>query len=114
VKAAYAKYGDRVDIVVVNDLVTADYTDILKGVYGIIYVASVLPGSQSVQTTIEVSICFPPRLSLSNHLCPRPTIPLSPLVTLLNYLCRSSSKELSTLFDKPMPRESAMFHTPPQ
>ena len=67
-RAAYAKYGDRVDIVVADDLVDGDFTEIMKGVHAVIFVASVFPGRESIDTTIHVSICFPSHLFLSNHL----------------------------------------------
>ena len=115
-KAAYAKYGDRVEIVVVDDLINGDFTDVLKDVYGVIHVASPFPGRQDLQTTIDVSTRFPSHLSLSDHLDRSfvPTIPLSPLVLPLGCSYRSPSKEHSTLFDKPTPWEPAAFRSSAQ
>ena len=64
VKAAYTKYGDQVDIVVVDDFINGDFTDALKGVYAIILVASPLPGRQDLRATIDVS----PSASASRHI----------------------------------------------
>ena len=55
VKASYIKYGDRVDIAVIDDLITGDFTDVLKGVHAVIHVATPLPGRQDLQATIDVS-----------------------------------------------------------
>ena len=45
------------DIVVIDDLVTGDFTDALKGVHALIYVACPFPGRQDIPTTVRVSIC---------------------------------------------------------
>jgi len=52
-RKAYAKYGDKVDIVVVEDLVRGDFTDALKGVSAVIHVAT--PGlSEELKDILEV------------------------------------------------------------
>ena len=67
VRASYTKYGDRVEIVVIDDLINGDFTDVLKDVYGVIHVASPFPGRQDLRTTIDVSICFLLHLSLPDR-----------------------------------------------
>jgi len=52
-RKSYAKYGDKVDIVVVDDLVRGDFTDALKGVSAVIHVAT--PGiSEELKDILEV------------------------------------------------------------
>ena len=50
---AYAKHGDKVDIVVVEDLVKGDFTDALKGVSAVIHVAAPIPGREALKDVIE-------------------------------------------------------------
>ena len=50
----YAKYGDKVDIVVVEDLITGDFTDALKGVSAVIHVATPVPGREDLKDILEV------------------------------------------------------------
>jgi len=57
----YAKYGDEVEIVVVEDLVKGDFTDALKGVSALIHVAAPLPGREELKDILEV--CHLPSLS---------------------------------------------------
>lgn len=54
-RQAYAKYGDRVEIVVVNDLVKGDFTDALKGVSAVIHTATPVPGREELQDILKVS-----------------------------------------------------------
>ena len=35
-RKVYAKYGDKVDIIVIEDLVKGDFTDVLEGVSAVI------------------------------------------------------------------------------
>ena len=52
-RKSYAKYGDKVDIVVVEDLVRGDFTNALKGVSAVIHVAT--PGiSEELKDILEV------------------------------------------------------------
>jgi len=53
-KKVYAKYGDKVDIVVVEDLITGDFTDALKGVSAVIHVATPIPGREELSAVLEV------------------------------------------------------------
>jgi len=55
-KAAYLKYGDRVDVAVADDHINGDFTDALKGVRAIIHIATPLPGRQSLQSTIDIAV----------------------------------------------------------
>ena len=50
----YAKYGDKVDIVVIEDLIKGDFTDALKGVSAVIHVATPLPGREELKDILEV------------------------------------------------------------
>ncbi|KAF9643358.1 NAD(P)-binding protein [Thelephora ganbajun] len=54
-RKAYAKYGDRVDIVVVEDLVKGDFTDALKGVSAVIHTASPAPGREELKDILEIT-----------------------------------------------------------
>ena len=53
-KKVYAKYGDKVDIVVVEDLITGDFTDAFKGVSAVSHVATPIPGREELSAVIEV------------------------------------------------------------
>ena len=53
-RKVYAKYGDKVDIVVIEDLVKGDFTDALKGVFAVIHVATPIPGREEPRDTLEV------------------------------------------------------------
>ena len=72
-RKAYARYGDNVDIVVVEDLVKGDFTDQLKGVSAVIHAATPLPGREELRDILEVSNlpagCLIPSLRrrLSDH-----------------------------------------------
>ena len=57
-KAVYSKYGDRVEIVVVDDLANGDFTDALRGVSALIHVASPLPGRDETRALIDVSTLY--------------------------------------------------------
>ena len=50
----YAKHGDKVDIVVIEDLIKGDFTDALKGVSAVIHVATPLPGKEELKDILEV------------------------------------------------------------
>ena len=54
-RKAYAKHGDKVDIVVVEDLVKGDFTDALKGVSAVIHTAAPVPGHEQLNDILEVS-----------------------------------------------------------
>lgn len=54
-RKAYAEYGDRVEIVVVEDLVKGDFTDALKGVSAVIHTATPVPGREELQDLLKVS-----------------------------------------------------------
>ena len=53
-RKAYAKYGDKVDIVVIEDLVKGDFTDALKGVSAVIHAATAVPGREELKDILEV------------------------------------------------------------
>ena len=53
-RKAYAKYGDKVDIAVVEDLIKGDFTDALKGVSAVIHVATPVPGREELKDILEV------------------------------------------------------------
>jgi len=55
-KKAYAKHGDKVDIVVVEDLVKGDFTDALKGVSAVIQTATPGPGRENLKDILEITI----------------------------------------------------------
>ena len=96
------KVGDRVDIVVVDDLIDGDFTDGLRGVHAVIHVAPPLPGHRDPQTTIGVSTALNwPFWPIRR---PKPFYAVT-------WLSRPSSKEHSISFDKPTLRESTAFHT---
>ena len=61
-RKAYAKYGDRVDIVVVEDLIKGDFTNALKGVSAVIHAASPAAGREELKDILEVG-GLPPRFS---------------------------------------------------
>jgi hypothetical protein len=82
----YAKYGDKVDIVVVEDLVKGDFTDALKGVSAVIHVATPIPGREELKDILEVG-------HLPAH------FPISDL----HRRSRSPGRERSTLFARPSP-----------
>ena len=54
-KANYSKYGDRVEIVVADDIINGDFTDALRGASALIHVASPLPGRDETEALINVS-----------------------------------------------------------
>ena len=54
-KATYSKYGDRVEIVVADDIINGDFTDVLRGASALIHVASPLPGRDETEALINVS-----------------------------------------------------------
>jgi len=54
-KKAYAKYGDKVDIVIIEDLVKGDFTDALKGVSAVIHVATPVPGREELRDILEIT-----------------------------------------------------------
>ena len=62
-RKAYAKYGDRVDIVVVEDLIKGDFTDALKGVSAVIHAASPAAGREELKDILEVGSLPPSRFS---------------------------------------------------
>jgi len=53
-KKVYAKYSDKVDIVVIEDLIKGDFTDALKGVSAVIHVATPIPGHEELRDILEV------------------------------------------------------------
>ena len=53
-KKVYAKYGDKVDIAIVEDLITGDFTDALKGVSAVIHAATPIPGHEELKDILEV------------------------------------------------------------
>ena len=53
-RKAYAKYGDKVDIVVIDDLARGDFTDVLKGVSAVIHAATPVPGRETLKDVLEV------------------------------------------------------------
>ena len=66
-KRAYAKHGDKVEIVIVEDLVKGDFTDSLKGVSAVIHAATPVPGREELRDILEVFIfpcdCLIPELT---------------------------------------------------
>jgi len=58
-RKAYDKHGDKVDIVVVEDLVRGDFTDALKGVSAVIHVATPTPGREELKDILEVVLPTP-------------------------------------------------------
>jgi len=53
-RKVYAKYGEKVDIVVVEDLAKGDFTDALKDVSAVIHVATPIPGREVLKDILEV------------------------------------------------------------
>jgi len=53
-RKVYAKYGDKVDIVVIEDLIKGDFTDALKDVSAVIHVATAIPGREELKDVLEV------------------------------------------------------------
>lgn len=53
-RKAYAKYGDKVDIVVIEDLARGDFTEALKGVSAVIHTATAVPGREELKDILEV------------------------------------------------------------
>jgi len=53
-RESYAKYGDKVDIVVVEDLAKGDFTDALKGVSAVIHLATAVPGREELKDILEI------------------------------------------------------------
>ena len=53
-RKAYAKHGDKVDIIVIEDLIKGDFTDALKGVSAVIHVATAIPGREELRDILEV------------------------------------------------------------
>ena len=53
-RKVYAKYGDKVDIVIVEDLVKGDFADALKCVSAVIHVATPMPGHEELRDILEV------------------------------------------------------------
>ena len=66
-KEAYAKYGDKVDIVVVEDLVKGDFTDALKDVSAVIHAATPVPGRENLNDILKVSHLQTGRLIPSSY-----------------------------------------------
>ena len=66
-RKAYAKYGDRVDIVVVEDLIKGDFTNALKGVSAVIHAASPAAGREELKDILEVGGLPPGSPILSSH-----------------------------------------------
>jgi hypothetical protein len=64
-RKSYAKYGDRVDIVVVEDLIKGDFTDALKGVSAVIHAATPMPGREELKDILEVNF-LPAQLPTSS------------------------------------------------
>ncbi|TFY64335.1 hypothetical protein EVG20_g5981 [Dentipellis fragilis] len=56
VQAAYASFGDRVEIVVVEDLATSDLSHALKGVDALIHVGSPLAGKATPEVLIKSAV----------------------------------------------------------
>lgn len=54
-RKAYAKHGDKVEIVIVEDLVKGDFTDALKDVSSVIHAATAVPGRDELKDILEVS-----------------------------------------------------------
>jgi len=54
-RKVYAKYGEKVDIVVVEDLAKGDFTDALKEVSAVIHVATPIPGREELKDILEVA-----------------------------------------------------------
>ena len=67
-RKAYSKYGDKVDIVVVDDLVKGDFTEVLKGVSAVIHTATPVPGREKTKDVLEVSCPSVDHLSSSLRL----------------------------------------------
>ena len=66
-RKAYAKYGDRVDVVVIEDLIKGDFTDALKGVSAVIHAASPAPGREELKDILEVGGLLPDSTISSSH-----------------------------------------------
>ena len=66
-RKAYAKYGDRVDVVVIEDLIKGDFTDALKGVSAVIHAASPAPGREELKDILEVGGLPPGSTISSSH-----------------------------------------------
>jgi len=54
-RKAYAKHGDKVDIVVMEDLVTDKFTDALKGVSAVIHTATPVPGRETLADILTIT-----------------------------------------------------------
>ncbi|KAA1470035.1 NAD-P-binding protein [Dentipellis sp. KUC8613] len=56
VAAAYAAFGDKFEVVVVEDIATSDLTAAFEGVSGLIHVASPLPFSADAETILRTAV----------------------------------------------------------
>ena len=54
-KKVYSKHGDKVEIVVIEDLVNGDFTDALNGVSAVIHAATPSPAREELKAVLEVS-----------------------------------------------------------
>ena len=54
-RKVYSKYGDKVEIVVVEDLARGDFTNALDGVSAVIHAATPIPGREELKDVLEVS-----------------------------------------------------------
>ncbi|TFY69960.1 hypothetical protein EVG20_g2920 [Dentipellis fragilis] len=64
VKAAYASFGDRFDVALVDDLATSDLSGAFEGVDALIHVGSPLAGKATPEVLIKVNSILPPFLSI--------------------------------------------------
>ncbi|TFY81094.1 hypothetical protein EWM64_g2911 [Hericium alpestre] len=56
VEDAYASFGDRFSVAIIDDLATADFTEAFKGADALIHAASPLAGSASAEVVIKTAV----------------------------------------------------------
>ncbi|KAJ3479149.1 hypothetical protein NLI96_g9264 [Meripilus lineatus] len=55
-KQGYIQYGDRYDVIGIDDLIKGDFSKALEGVSGVIHVAAPLPGRMSAAESLDSAI----------------------------------------------------------
>ena len=55
-ETAYSKYGDQVEIIAADDIISGDFTDALRGVSALIHITSLLLGRNGTEALTNVSM----------------------------------------------------------
>ncbi|KAI0786731.1 NAD-P-binding protein [Abortiporus biennis] len=55
-QGAYSKYGNKLEVVTVDDLISGDLSNVLKGVYAVIHTAAPLSGRTSPADALNIAI----------------------------------------------------------